>query len=766
MQKNGVLFPLIIFTFLIFVSIFSWYLSQAPSSSVSIFNQSTESKSDFSVKRAMKHVEFLAKEPHGGGSLRLAELRDYLVKELEEMGFETKIQRDILSAKSYGFQRSLYVQNVIGTRKGSGSKGKAIALMSHYDSQPHTPGAADDICGVAAILEAARAIIVQGHEHDLMLIITDGEEAGLVGAKVFVANDPQANEIALLLNFEARGNKGVVSTFEIFGNVDWLIPEYAKALDHPFANSISYEVYKRMPNDTDFSVTRKKQIPGFNFALIGGHAAYHSMIDTPENLDKGSLAHMGEYAFNLTTHFDQLNLSQAFPPEKNDIIFFNPAGYSFLHFPSQYLMYALVFCAFILIGLLFFGMLRKQYTLFYLFKALFLWLILLTISLGLSYGVSELLKIASPEFAHFNMRGLYPLQAFALAFTFLMLSVFLILSCLFLKVSKPFSLHLAGIILWFVLSVVSFVYVPGASYLFIYPLIFASLGALIQVFLGIEHWNRRMVYGVLAGIFSIPILLFLVPIISLLHDSFGIYMVLAPVLVTVLLFILLFPLFELIVKSFGVKLSFAAMLMALLFFVGAKFYYAPSEKYPLQSSMIYLQDSESKQAWWASEFGETDFWNDHYLKDQVDLPQDEEWMKRMKIAAKAPLLNASAPIFTVVVDTVIDGRRTVAADLEVEKEVAYLGFQLAGEQEMEIEMSDIPRKNLGAFDYLQLVGLPDNRSMRLYFDDVKGPLELEIYTQKIGLPKELLDKPMPPEIIPGTGYLSHINILKNSFVIE
>jgi len=43
---------------------------------------------------------------------------------------------------------------------------------------------------------------------------------------------------------------------------------------------------------------------------------------------------------------------------------------------------------------------------------------------------------------------------------------------------------------------------------------------------------------------------------------------------------------------------------------------------------------------------------------------------------------------------------------------------------------------------------------------------LEIYTQKIGLPKELLDKPMPPEIIPGTGYLSHINILKNSFVIE
>lgn len=760
MSRNGALFPLVLLILMLLISAVSWFAFQPPSP------DSSPKKSDFSTEKAMRHVNFLAKEPHGGGSQRLAVLRDYLVDELQKLGFETKIQQDILSAKSYGFRRSLYVQNVIALKKGSGNKDKAIALMSHYDSQPHTPGAADDICGVAAILEAARALVARGHEHDLMLVITDGEEAGLVGAKAFVGSDPLAKEIGLLLNFEARGNKGVVSTFEIFGNVDWLIPEYAKALQHPFANSISYEVYKRLPNDTDFTITRKNEIPGFNMALIGGHAAYHSMIDTPENLDIGSLTHMGEYALNLASHFDKLDLSTAFPPEKNDIIFFNPAGFFFLYFPVEYLLYALIFCGVISILLIVLGIVRYQYGFFDLLKALLLWIVLIVLALGLSFLIAKILQIVNPEFSHFNMRGLYPLEFFALGFSFFLLALFGFFTSFYLKISKPFSLHLAGILLWLIFSILCYVFVRGASYLFIYPLLFASVGALIHVFLGFEHKSRRLVYGISAFIFAIPILLFLVPITSLLHDSFGIYMVVGPALITILLLILLFPLFEVILKSFGMSMSFLSLLVATLFFVGAKFYFAPSEQFPLQSSMIYLQDLDKNEAWWASEFAETDFWNEHYFKDKVELPVEEEWMQRMAIAAKAPKYAAAVPDFVISSDTIIQNHRQLTVDLSVEPEVAYIGFQLSGNQALGIEMPDMPVKDMGVFDYLQLVGLPDSRSIRLHFNAVKTPLQVTVYSQKIGLPKELLDKPMPPEVVPGTGYLSHIDILKKTFVIE
>ncbi|MFQ5492041.1 MAG: M28 family peptidase, partial [Phycisphaerae bacterium] len=47
----------------------------------------------------------------------------------------------------------------------------------HYDSQQLAPGAGDDGAGVAAILEAVRAVGEAGDlRNDLYVIITDGEE--------------------------------------------------------------------------------------------------------------------------------------------------------------------------------------------------------------------------------------------------------------------------------------------------------------------------------------------------------------------------------------------------------------------------------------------------------------------------------------------------------------------------------------------------------------------------------------------------------------
>ena len=79
-----------------------------------------------------------------------------------------------------------------------------------------------------------------------------------------------------------------------------LIRTVSNAARSPVANSLSYEIYKRLPNDTDFSVFKRAGYSGLNFAFIDGLVHYHTLMDSYENLDHGSLQHEGDYAVELT----------------------------------------------------------------------------------------------------------------------------------------------------------------------------------------------------------------------------------------------------------------------------------------------------------------------------------------------------------------------------------------------------------------------------------------------------------------------------------
>jgi Zn-dependent M28 family amino/carboxypeptidase len=71
------------------------------------------------------------------------------------------------------------------------------------------PGAADDAAGVAAVLETVRAL-TQGSplRNDVVVLLTDGEEDGLFGARAFARDDPLRGRPAVVLNLEARGVSG------------------------------------------------------------------------------------------------------------------------------------------------------------------------------------------------------------------------------------------------------------------------------------------------------------------------------------------------------------------------------------------------------------------------------------------------------------------------------------------------------------------------------------------------------------------------------
>ncbi len=256
----------------------------------------------------MDDVRAVARRPHPSGSVENRRVRDYLVARLRSLGLEVRTaeSRGAIPPSSDpqdGAGRP--ISNIIAVLPGADRSLPALALMAHYDSAPGSPGAADDAAGVAAALEIARAVQATGQpRRDLVLLITDGEELGLLGASDFFGEgrgarggtppDPLARRIGLVLNMEARGGGGRAFMFETGPNNGRLVSLYGREAVGPSSSSLAVYLYGIMNNATDFSVARQAGIPGLNWAFIGRPAQYHDPSSTPEALDGGSLQHLGQ----------------------------------------------------------------------------------------------------------------------------------------------------------------------------------------------------------------------------------------------------------------------------------------------------------------------------------------------------------------------------------------------------------------------------------------------------------------------------------------
>jgi len=75
------------------------------------------------------------------------------------MGLKTEIQtQTVINQKWFA---ATTVQNIIAKIEGSGN-GKALMLLSHYDSSTHSSlGASDAASGVAVILEGVKAFLAK-----------------------------------------------------------------------------------------------------------------------------------------------------------------------------------------------------------------------------------------------------------------------------------------------------------------------------------------------------------------------------------------------------------------------------------------------------------------------------------------------------------------------------------------------------------------------------------------------------------------------------
>lgn len=291
----------------------------------------------FSAGRAMADIAAMAAVPHPIGSPANQRVRDYLFQRMTALGLAPAIQQDV-SQVSEIYAGSPYitagvVQNVIGILPGRDHALPAVALMAHYDSVPGSSGAADDITSVAAALEMIRAIKAEGTPaRDVMLVITDGEEPGLLGARAFFHDNPLAAHVGVVLNMDTRGGGGRAAMFETSEGDGAAIDLYRRTATEPNSNSLTVFVYRMMANDTDFTIAKAAGKRGFNYAFIGRQFDYHSPSSSVATLDQGSVQHMGDQVLATA---QALAFSPTLPAASPDVAYGDVFGLFVVAYPPD-----------------------------------------------------------------------------------------------------------------------------------------------------------------------------------------------------------------------------------------------------------------------------------------------------------------------------------------------------------------------------------------------------------------------------------------------
>ncbi len=284
----------------------------------------------FSAARARIQLERIAARPHPVGSQAHGAVRAHIVQRLQQLGIDVRIASATSCTSQVFWTHCAKVQNVIGTIPGRASA-SAILLAAHYDSVPESPGAADAGAGVVALLETARALRAGAAlEQSVLLLFTDAEEDGMLGAAAFVDSDPSFANVRVMLNFEARGSHGPSALFETSPDNGALIEAFAKASPYPVGNSFVSTLARMLPNDTDATIFRARHTPLLNFAFADGLQHYHHASDSIHTIDYRSAQHHGEYALALTRELASRPLAK---PRAPDLVFFDVLGRFVVRYP-------------------------------------------------------------------------------------------------------------------------------------------------------------------------------------------------------------------------------------------------------------------------------------------------------------------------------------------------------------------------------------------------------------------------------------------------
>lgn len=540
---------------------------------------------EFSAYRALAHLDSIASEVHFMGTPENDRVRDYIIREFDNLGIPTEIFTGYCDTDYGSYMRMAVTQNIIARIEGSGN-GKALVLAGHYDSVLSSPGAADDGHAVACMLEVARLLKNSKTVNDIIFLITDGEEMGLLGAKAFTEMKT-VDDIELLMNYEARGNSGAGIFFEWSEGNSELVRHLRKATKRPVSSSMAYEVYKLLPNDSDFTYFKKAGIHGINHAFIDGFSYYHNPADTPENINLNSVQHTGENMWRMSRYFSELDLESI--SHDRDASFFNFMGL-LLIYPNSWDLVFLVLG--ILLSLaLFIKYFKDGYRALALLKNFGALMLTLTCIIAMNFALSWILFSIYPQYDLFYTGQFYNHKWYILCSSGIALTLLTLLFRKFSDVEDTQALKLGALLIFCLLAIALYLKMPTASYLFVIPICASAIYMALEGRLQIDrHIPVRLVSVIPIAIWA--------PVVITLFLAFSIKLLFVPGLVVFMLGLSMFILFtECFQSSLGTYIGMLAFIIGL---AGAHLSSSPSEERPQPSSLFYTYDVDSDSAFFAT----------------------------------------------------------------------------------------------------------------------------------------------------------------------
>ncbi|QBA63150.1 M28 family peptidase [Muriicola soli] len=648
---------------LLILAVFWSFRTLMPSDS----NTSVEDLYGFSTSRALEHVKEISRKPHAVGFPAHKEVRDYIVSQLESMGLEVSLQEGYTAGDWANYSKAV---NIVTRIEGSGD-GKALLLLTHYDSNPHSSlGASDAGSGVATILEGIRAFLEQQKTptNDVIIVITDAEELGLNGADLFANKHPWTSDVGLVLNFEARGSGGPGYMFmETNRGNEKLLKEFVKANPaFPVTNSLAYSIYKLLPNDTDLTVFREdRDIEGFNFAFIDDHFDYHTVRDSFERLDKNSLTHQGSYLMPLLLHFSESDLGQL--KSLNDQVYFNIPVFNLVTYPFDWIWPMWWVAVVMFIVLLLFGLKNRALSFKGIAKGFIPVLATLLINGGIGYYAWKAITTIYPEYNDILHGFPYNGHTYILVMVFLSLAICFWLYRSMKTVNLP-DLLIAPALLWLAICWGVAQYLPGAGY-FVIPL-YALLASLMVML------YQKEPDPLLMWFLALPAIFIYAPFISMFPVALGLKMLVTATVFTTLLFWLLLPLTARYTKK--KMLGTLCLLSCLIALVISHFQsnFTPDKAKP--SSLVYILDTDEKKARWAtyehvlSDWTSATLGTEKMTPDKMENIISSKYGSRITYSSPAPLKSIEGPVVTIESDTTLKKMRILEIGIFPQRSVNRL----------------------------------------------------------------------------------------------
>ncbi|RJL24166.1 M28 family peptidase [Bailinhaonella thermotolerans] len=599
---------------------------------------------EFSAGRALAHLREIAAEPRPIGGPAGDRARDHLAGRLRDAGLDVEVQRSVGARSAPGLATFGQVDNIVARLRGTDSTG-TVLIAAHYDSAAMGPGASDDGAAVAAMIETVRALRTgPAPRNDIVLLMSDGEEDGVLGAEAFVREHPLGRAGGVLLNWEARGVSGPSLMFETSRDNARLVETFARAVPAPRGDSSMVELYRLLPNNTDFTPLTQAGFSGMNFAYIQGSSHYHTAGDSIGNLNPGSLQHHGSNMLALARALGGTDLGSL--KADHDVTYFRALG-TLITYSDGFVRPLAVLAVLALAGLVALARVRRLLSLPRLLWATASAALPLIASAALAQGLWALLVALRPGYDTMGglLHGPRPFQAaIAVLSGAAVLGWYLALR----RALGPAAL-VTGAMAWTAgLGVLCAWAAPGASYLFTLPALAGALGWLAALLLPAAS-PARPVAALLGPVTAAMVLPTLA---ANVFDGMGLALGGVAALVLALLALSALPVAELFQSAPAGRprrrrTPLAGALTALLLVAGlvggGLAADRPGADRPERSHLAYVMDADRGAAHWVSADPEPGEWTGRYVSGRNTSALPAGYARGTLWTGPAPAIDAAGP---------------------------------------------------------------------------------------------------------------------------